>query len=157
LASEAAALLLCGALVGSVGAGLLSEKVSTSLISLFYASLALGLTFAYYGDALLGVLTMTTFAGAVSVLMLTVILVTGEPGLSLDAKGASLAAVPLAAAVGGLGALATFPGMETASTPDSSLGVLAFAWALRPWDILILAVVLTASLLAVVAILGGEE
>ena len=98
--SEVIALLISGALFATVAVALLSTKVSNSLIALFYTSIVLGVAFTLYGDALLGLLTMITFAGAISVLLLSVVLITGESKIDLGAKKLAVAAIPLAAAIG---------------------------------------------------------
>jgi hypothetical protein len=158
LESELVALLISGALFVTVAASLLSSKVSNSLISLFYSSIVLGVAFTVYGDGLLGLLTMITFAGAISVLLLSVVLITGESKLDLGAKKLALAAVPLAAAIGGVSLVAVFSGQAGGlATSDSSLSVLNFLWTLRPWDLLILIVVFAAAMVAIVSLLGREE
>jgi NADH:ubiquinone oxidoreductase subunit 6 (subunit J) len=158
LESELVALLLSGALLVTVAMALLSTKVSNSLIALFYTSIVLGVTFTVYGDGLLGMLTMITFAGAISVLLLSVVLITGESNLNLGARGLALLSVPLAAAVGGVSLLAVFNGSAGGLTAsDSSLAVLGFLWTLRPWDLLILMVVFAGAMVAIVSLLGGEE
>lgn len=156
--SELVALVLSGALVVTVAAALLSTKVSNSLIALFYTSIVLGITFTIYGDGLLGLLTMITFAGAISVLLLSVVLITGESNLNLGARKLALGAVPVAAAVGGVSLLALFNGQAGGLTySDSSLAVLSFLWTLRPWDLLILMVVFAGAMVGIVSLLGGED
>jgi len=157
LGSELVALLISGALFVSVGASLLSTKVSNSLISLFYASIVLGVGFTVYGDGLLGLLTMITFAGAISVLLLSVVLITGESRLDLGARKIALGAIPLAAAIGGVSLVAVFTGQAGGiATTDSSLAVLSFLWTLRPWDLLILIVVFGGAMVSIVSLLGRE-
>lgn len=158
MSSEVLSLLLAGGLFVCVGVALFSRRVSVSLIGLFYASLILGLTFTFYGDALLGLLTMVTFAGAVSVLLLTVILITGEASLPLGAKTAGAVLVPSAGLVGVISLLSLFqePGVSS-SAVDSSLSVMAFAWSNRPWDLLVLIVVFAGAMVAVVNLLGKER
>ena len=142
----------------TVATSLLASKVSYSLISLFYASIVLGVGFTVYGDGLLGLLTMITFAGAISVLLLSVVLITGESKLDIGARELALGAIPLAAAIGGISLLAVFPGQAGGlATSDSSLAVLNFLWTLRPWDLLILIVVFAAAMVAIVSLLGREE
>jgi hypothetical protein len=155
---ELVALLISGGLFATVAAALLSTKVSNSLIALFYTSIVLGVAFTVYGDALLGLLTMITFAGAMSVLLLSVVLITGESKLGLGAGRFALATIPVAAVVGGLAALVAFTG-QAGGTPatDSSLSVLNFLWALRPWDLLILMVVFAGAMVAIISLLGGED
>ena len=156
--SELVALLISGALFVTVAASLLSSKVSNSLIALFYASIVLGVAFTVYGDGLLGLLTMITFAGAISVLLLSVVLITGESKLDLGVRKLALGAVPLAAAIGGISFLAVFSGQAGGiATSDSSLAVLNFLWTLRPWDLLILIVVFAGAMVGIVSLLGREE
>lgn len=158
MASEYVALLLSAALLGTVAVSLIASKVSYSLIALFYASIVLGVAFTVYGDALLGLLTMITFAGAISVLLLSVVLITGESKLDFGAKRLAVAAVPLAGAVGAVSLLALFPGQAGGiGTADSSLSVLTFLWTLRPWDLLILMVVFGGAMVAIVSLLGEGD
>jgi NADH:ubiquinone oxidoreductase subunit 6 (subunit J) len=158
VSNELLALLLGGALVATVGAALFSKKVSSSLIALFYASLVLGITFTFYGDALLGLLTMVTFAGAVSVLLLTVILMTGESRLDIGARKLGLSLVPLTLVVGLASFVAISPaGGGTVASADNSLGVFGFVWTIRPWDLLILIVVFASAMVAVASMFGGED
>ena len=152
------ALLISGALFVTVAASLLSSKVSNSLIALFYASIVLGVGFTVYGDGLLGLLTMITFAGAISVLLLSVVLITGESKLDLGARKLALGAVPLIAAIAGVSLLAVFSGQAGGlATSDSSLAVLSFLWTLRQWDLLILIVVFGAAMVGIVSLLGRED
>jgi len=158
LESELLALLISGALFVTVATSLLASKVSSSLISLFYASIILGIGFTVYGDGLLGLLTMITFAGAISVLLLSVVLITGESKLDFGARNLALGAVPLAAAIGGISLVVVFYGQAGGfPASDSSLAVLSFLWTLRPWDLLILIVVFASAMVAIVSLLGKED
>ena len=156
--SELVALLISGALFVTVATSLLTSKVSNSLIALFYASIVLGVGFTVYGDGLLGLLTMITFAGAISVLLLSVVLITGESNLNLGARKLALLAVPLIAAIGGVSLIVVFSGQAGGlATSDSSLAVLTFLWTIRPWDLLILIVVFGAAMVGIVSLLGRED
>ncbi len=157
MANEIVALLLAGALFATAAAALLSSKVSNSLISLFYTSIALGVAFTVYGDALLGLLTMITFAGAISVLLLTVVLITGESKLDFGARRMAASAIPFAAVLGIVSFLALFTGGAGGPAADSSLGVLSFLWNLRPWDLLILITVFAGAMVGIISLLGGDE
>jgi hypothetical protein len=158
LESELIAALLAGGLFATVAAALLSSKVSNSLIALFYTSIILGVAFTAYGDALLGLVTMITFAGAISVLLLSVVLITGESKLDFGPRRLVVAAVPLAAVIGGVSLVALFSGQAGGlAVTDSSLGVLSFLWTLRPWDLLILVVVFAGAMVAIISLLGGED
>jgi len=158
LESELIAAALGCALFVTVAAALLSSKVSNSLIALFYSSIILGIAFTLYGDALLGLVTMITFAGAISVLLLSVVLITGESKLDFGPKRMALAAIPMAAVIGGVSFIALFTGQAGGlATTDSSLSVLSFLWTLRPWDLLILMVVFAGAMVAIISLLGGED
>lgn len=158
MASDLVPLLLSGGLVATVALALASSKVSNSLIALFYTSMVLGVTFTVYGDALLGLLTMITFAGAISVLLLSVVLITGESKLDLGARRLALAAVPLVALVGALAAAVVFSGQGGGQgASDASQGVLAFLWTMRPWDLLILVTVFGGAMVSIISLLGGED
>jgi len=157
MADEITAVLLSAALISTALAALLSKKVSTALIALFYTSIVLGVAFTVYGDALVGLLTMVTFAGAVSVLLLTVILITGESKLDIGAKRLALGLASLTIVVGVASFSGLFFGASTSNISDVSLNVLSFAWQSRPWDLLILVVVFSGAMVGVVHLLGGEQ
>lgn len=155
--SEAVPLLLSAALVGLVAVALFSSKVSTSLITLFYASVVLGATFTLYGDSLVGLLQMITFAGAVSVLLLTVILMTGQSDLTIGVRRLAAYGMLAALAIAAASAYALFAGSSgTSSLPasDISLGVMGFIWQYRQWDVLILVMVFASAMVAVTNMLS---
>lgn len=157
MSSELVALGLAGALVASAGTALIVKKVSDSLISLFYAALILGVAFTYYGDGLLGLLTMVTFAGAVSVLLLSVVLMTGESKLEFGARRSGLALAGIAIFLGVFSVSTLFPGTAGPAPGDSSLSVITFAWTLRPWDLLILVVVFASAMVSIAGLLGRDD
>jgi len=157
LVSEYIALAVAGVLLATVLVALFSRKVSISLIALFYASIMLGVVFTLYGDVLVGLLTMVTFAGAVSVLLLSVILITGESKLDIGAGKVSvgLTALTLAVAVTCVYVLTSgLAGAPTTLLSDVSATVMGFAWQFRPWDLLILVTVFASSMLAVANLLA---
>lgn len=169
MASEFVPLTIAAVLVATVLVALFSKKVSVSLIALFYSSITLGVTFMVYGDTLVGLLTMVTFAGAISVLLLSVILMTGESKLDIGAGRIplGLAALTLAVAVGCIYVLTSgLPSAAAASIPgyfmygnstDVSSQAIKFAWQYRPWDLLILVTVFASAMLAVANLLSGEK
>jgi hypothetical protein len=160
LASEYVPLVISGVLLATVLVALFSKKVSVSLISLFYSSIMLGIAFTVYGDALVGLLTMVTFAGAVSVLLLSVILMTGESKLDIGAGRFELGLTALTLAVVVTSFYALSGGLSGAipeDFPDLSLSVMAFAWQFRPWDLLILVTVFTSAMLGVANLLARER
>ncbi len=158
MSSELIALAISAGLIATAGTALLARKVSDSLISLFYSALILGVAFTYYGDALLGLLTMVTFAGAVSVLLLSVVLMTGESRLEFGARRSGLLLAGVAVFLGVFSVSSLFPvsGVGPATT-DASLSVITFAWTLRPWDLLILMVVFAAAMVSVAGLFGREN
>ncbi|MDG6901273.1 MAG: hypothetical protein JRM80_04865 [Nitrososphaerota archaeon] len=160
MSNEVLAAGLAAALVLTAVAALSAKKVSTSLIMLFYSSIVLGVTFTLYSDALVGLVHMATFAGAVSVLLLTVILMTGESNLAMGSRRLALLLTGVSAVV----ALASISSLAsgaagTAPVPaqDISLQVLAFVWNYRPWDLLVLIMVFASSMVAVVSLLSRER
>jgi NADH:ubiquinone oxidoreductase subunit 6 (subunit J) len=160
LASEYLTLAVVGVLLATALVALFSKKVSISLIALFYTSILLGVVFTIYGDALIGLLTMVTFAGAVSVLLLSVILMTGESKLDIGGGRLSLGltALTLAVAVASVYALTSgWPGGIGGNLPDVSADVLGFAWQFRPWDLLILVTVFASAMLAIANLLSRES
>jgi NADH:ubiquinone oxidoreductase subunit 6 (subunit J) len=157
--SDLQPLILSGALVATVAFALFSTKVSSSLIALFYSSVILAVIFTISGDALLGLVQMATFAGAVSVLTLSVILMTGESRLGLGVRKLGLAAVlalvAFAAAAfyaikGGPGS--PFPGSYT----DLSNQVLTLLWVDRPWDLLILVMAFASAMVTISNLMSRE-
>ena len=159
MVSEYIALTIAGILLATVLVALFSRKVSISLIALFYSSIMLGVTFTVYGDALVGLLTMVTFAGAVSVLLLSVILITGESKLDIGAGKASsgLTALTLAVVVGSIYVLISgLSGAPSSAISDVSTTVMIFAWQFRPWDLLILVTVFASAMLAVANLLSRQ-
>jgi len=160
LYSELVPLLLSGALVATVAVALISSKVSTALIMLFYSSVILGTTFTLYGDSLVGLLQMITFAGAISVLLLTVILMTGQSELAIGVRRLAIYGVLASLAVAAASALAVFAGGEGSlalPSTDISLTVLSFIWQYREWDILILMTVFAAAMVGVTNLLSEAK
>jgi NADH:ubiquinone oxidoreductase subunit 6 (subunit J) len=160
LASEYIALAIAAVLLATVLVALFSKKVSISLIALFYSSIILGVAFTVYGDALVGLLTMVTFAGAISVLLLSVILITGESRLDIGGGASSLGltALTIAVAVASVYVLMNgLAGAPTSTFSDLSTSVMTFAWQFRPWDLLILVTVFASAMLGVANLLSRSQ
>ena len=159
MASDFVPLVLSGVLLATVLVALFSKKVSVSLIALFYSSIVMGIAFTYYGDTLVGLMTMVTFAGAVSVLLLTVILMTGESKLDIGASTFTVGMLALTLAVGVSVAYVLMSGSTTTSlgsVSDISSNVMTFTWQFRPYDLLILITVFASSMLGVANLLSRE-
>lgn len=153
------ALLASAALLATSIVALYSKRVSVSLIMLFYSSLVLGIVFTLYGSILVGVLEIVTFAGAVTVLLLTAVLMTGESDLSI--RGGAVKAVLLGAlllvAVGASSFL--FGGLPSGAgtqTTLSATAIMQFIWLDRPWDLLILLTVFASSMVVIVNLFRKE-
>ena len=157
--SELQALLLSGALVATVGFALFTPKVSRSLIALFYSSVILAVIFVLYGDTFVGLVQMATFAGAVSVLTLSVILMTGESRIPFGAKRSGGIAVVLLLSF----VVAAFTALEEGASPspssyqDISSQVLSFLWVDRPWDPLILIVAFASAMVTISNLMSRES
>jgi hypothetical protein len=151
------ALLLCAALLITVIAAIFSKSISVTIIMLFYASLVLGVIFTIYQGVVIGLLHITTFAGAMSVMLLTVVLMTGEERLDIGKRsfGALLAVVTiLIVAASSYSLFSNAPTQQTA--PQSTMSILTFVWMFRPWDLLILIIIFAAAMIAVANLLTKE-
>jgi NADH:ubiquinone oxidoreductase subunit 6 (subunit J) len=151
------ALLLSAALLVTVLTALFSRSMSITLISMFYASLVVGVIFTLYQGILLGLLHIITFAGAVSVMLLTVVLMTGETDLTIGKRplAALLSAVTIL--VVGAASYSLFSTIPTGVTQTPTMSILEFVWTFRPWDLLILVIIFAGAMTAVVNLLSKEE
>jgi NADH:ubiquinone oxidoreductase subunit 6 (subunit J) len=161
-------LLLGSMLVGVTIVALMVRKLVWSLILLFYSSIVFGLILIEYGAAFAGLFHIITFACAVSVLFMVILMIVGGQTLSYtDKLGkenftgmilAVLAAIPLVILVSNF---EPFPGRLNEQTqlvglavqPDNPLG---FLWALRSWDLLLLVVLVAAAMLGVMNLFSRE-
>jgi len=159
LASELLSIGISVAILATVLVALFSKKVSVSLIALFWTSTLLGVVFTAYGDALVGLMQIVTFSGAVSVLFLTVILMTGESKLDIGATSLAIAAVVGALVLVILALTQISPGLVGSSPSeytDVSLTTFSFLWQFRPWDLLILVTVLASAMVTVANLFSRE-
>lgn len=160
MSSDLTAILLAATLLLTVIAALMAKRVSSSLILMFYSSLVLGIIFTVYGDVLIGLVNMVTFAGAISVLILSVVLMTGESTMGGSSRLSVLSMIAVGSAIVAAAAYLVFvsaPGAYPASGGDISMKLLDFVWQFRPWDLLILIMVFAASMVTVTNMLSGEE
>ena len=159
MASDIISIVLSAAVVATVLVALFAKKVSISLIFLFYASTLLGIIFTVYGNALVGLMQIVTFSGAVSVLFLTVILLTGESRLDIGASRLTLATITVALIVVLLAltqVLQKLARMPPSTYTDVSLLTFSFLWQFRPWDLLILVTVFAAAMVTVANLFSRE-
>lgn len=158
--SNEVALLTSAVLLGTAVVALFSKRVSISLIMLFYSSVTLGVIFTLYGSVLVGLLHIITFAGAVSVLMLTAILMIGEAKLEIRANAAAVALLGALLVVVVLAAYQLLSALPSGAVPATALPpaeLLQFIWLFRPWDLLILLMVFASSMIVVVNLFSKEE
>ncbi len=161
-------LFLGAMLVGVTIAALMLRKLVWSLILLFYSSIIFGLLLISYGAAFAGLFHIITFAGAVSVLFMVILMIVGGQTLSyMDKLGkenytgmilAILAAIPLVILVSNFEPFPVRLDERTqllglASQPSNPLG---FLWALRSWDLLLVVVLVAAAMLGVMNLFSRE-
>lgn len=147
-------ILLCIALIITSVTSLLSKTVSLSLILLFYSSVVLNIIFTIYGAAIIALIHLVIFAGAISVMLLVTIVITGEANLSIgNIKNYVLIIIFIIA-------LSVFLGLNIARELRASSGIplngelLEFVWTYRPWDLLILIIILAASMVTALNLLS---
>lgn len=159
MASEVLSIAVSVAILATVLVALFSKKVSVSLIALFWTSTLLGIVFTMYGNTLVGLMQIVTFSGAVSVLFLTVILMTGESKLDIGATRLTIVAVAGALVLVALALTQVssgFAGSSLSEYSDVSSETFQFLWALRPWDLLILVTVFASAMVTVANLFSRE-
>ena len=151
------ALLLSAALLVTVLSALFSRSMSITLIMMFYASIVLGVIFTIYQGILVGLLHIVTFAGAVSVMLLTVVLMTGQTDLNIGKRSLALSLAAVTILVVGAASYSVFSAVPSGIRPEQTMNILSFIWTLRPWDLLILVIVFAGAMTVVVNLLSKEE
>jgi NADH:ubiquinone oxidoreductase subunit 6 (subunit J) len=158
--------LLGTMLVGVTIVALMVRKLVWSLILLFYSSIVFGLLLISYGATFAGLFHIITFAGAVSVLFMVILMIVGGQALS-DKIGKEnltgmilsvLAAIPLVIIVSNF---QPFPVRLDERTQLLGLAVqpnnpLGFLWALRAWDLLLVVILVAATMLGVMNLFSRE-
>jgi NADH:ubiquinone oxidoreductase subunit 6 (subunit J) len=162
------ALILGMMLVGVTLVALIIRRLVWSLILLFYSSVMFGLLLMTYGAAFAGLFHIITFAGAVSVLFMVILMIVGTPALSRNDKLgkenflgiilAVLAAIPLIVLV------SNFEPLPNSMTEQVQLSTLAtqptngleFLWLMRSWDLLLFVVLVAAAMLGVMNLFSRE-
>jgi len=150
------ALLLSAALLITVLGALFSRSMSITLIMMFYASIVLGVIFTIYEGILVGLLHIVTFAGAVSVMLLTVVLMTGQTELNIGKRVLALLLSAVTILVVGAASYSIFSAAPATVQPAQTMDILSFIWTLRPWDLLILVIVFSGAMIGVVNLLSKE-
>ena len=151
------ALLLSAALLVTVISALLSRNMSITLIMMFYASLVLGVIFTIYQGILVGLFHIVTFAGAVSVMLLTVVLMTGQTDLDIGKRPLAVLLGTVTILVVAAASYSLFSAVPSGVQQAQSMNILSFVWTYRPWDLLILVIIFAGAMTAVVNLLSKEE
>ena len=151
------ALLLSAALLVTVISALLSRNMSITLIMMFYASLVLGVIFTIYQGILIGLLHIVTFAGAVSVMLLTVVLMTGQTELDIGKRPLAVLLGTVTILVVAAASYSLFSTVPNGVQQAQPMDILSFVWTYRPWDLLILVIIFSGAMTAVVNLLSKEE
>ena len=155
-------------LVGVTIVALLVRKLVWSLIMLFYSSIIFGLILMTYGATFAGLFHIITFAGAVSVLFMVILMIVGGQALSSTDKlrgenyvGMSLAilaAIPLVLLV------SNFAPLPNRIDEQSQLAQLtfqintplSFLWNIRSLDLLLVVILVAAAMLGVMNLFSRE-
>jgi len=155
-------------LVGVTIVALLVRKLVWSLIMLFYSSIIFGLMLVTYGATFAGLFHIITFAGAVSVLFMVILMIVGGQAISSTDKlreenyvGMSLAilaAIPLVLLV------SNFAPLPNRIDEQSQLSLLtfqinsplSFLWNIRSWDLLLVVILVAAAMLGVMNLFSRE-
>lgn len=163
--------LILGVMLVSVTlVALMIRKLVWSLILLFYSSIIFGLILMAYNAVFAGLFHIITFAGAVSVLFMVILMIVGGQGLSFDRLRkenyvgmilTGLSAIPLVLI---LSNFAPLPNRLDEKSQLSQIvlqpnGPLAFLWTLRAWDLLLVVILVAAAMLGVMNLFsrGAEE
>jgi NADH:ubiquinone oxidoreductase subunit 6 (subunit J) len=155
-------------LVGVTIVALMVRKLVWSLIMLFYGSITFGLILVTYGASFAGLFHIITFAGAVSVLFMVILMIVGGQALSDTDKlrkenyvGVALAvmvAIPLVLLVSNF---APLPNRIDEQSQLAELtfqinGPLGFLWNIRSWDLLLVVILVAAAMLGVMNLFSRE-
>jgi len=161
-------LILGTMLVGVTIVALMVRKLVWSLIMLFYSSIIFGVLLISYGAVFAGLFHIITFAGAVSVLFMVILMIVGGQALSYTDKLskenytgmvlAILAAIPIVILASNFN---PFParldeGAQLLGLAGQSDNPLWFLWALRSWDLLLVVILVAAAMLGVMNLFSRE-
>jgi len=155
-------------LVGITIVALMVRQLVWSLILLFYASIVFGLILITYGATFAGLFHIITFAGAVSVLFMVILMIVGGQAMSYTGRlgkenfvGSALAvmiAIPLVLLLSDFTPLPNRldEQSELAGLTLQSNGPLAFLWNIRSWDLLLVVILVAAAMLGVMNLFSRE-
>ncbi len=160
--------LLAVLLVGTALAALLFERLVYSLIALFYSGLLLGAVFLLYGASYAGLFQIITFAGAVSVMFMVILMLVGREPTPSGPSFSPERLIGYGLAIGGfvvvlviLSQFALLPIRIDEAGVTQSLGIptddpLMFLWSLRSWDLMFLLILISAAIAGIVNLFSKE-
>jgi NADH:ubiquinone oxidoreductase subunit 6 (subunit J) len=161
--TEPVPLVLAVLLVASSVSALLAKRLLWSLILLFYSSLLLGGILFWYGAVYAGLFHIVTFAGAVSVMFMVIIMLVGQD----TPEKVSLSSTTIAGVV--LSLIASIPfallisrlspaqnAIHEATLVSASVDDLSFLWNFRSWDLVFVLVPIVAAVLTVINLFSKE-
>ena len=155
-------------LVGVTIVALMIRKLVWSLILLFYSSIVFGILLITFGATFAGLFHIVTFAGAVSVLFMVILMIVGEQALSREDKlgkqnfaGVMLAilvAIPFVVLASNFTPFSSRVDEQSqlAALPFQTNGPLGFLWILRSWDLLLVVILVAAAMLGVMNLFSRE-
>ncbi len=161
--TEPVPLVLAVLLVASSIAALLVRRLLWSLILLFYSSLLLGGILLWYGAAYAGLFHIITFAGAVSVVFMVIIMLVGQdqpektrlrPELVVGLVLTALAFVPFLALLEQLTPAQNR--IQETTLISGSEDELSFIWNYQSWSLLFVLLPIGAAILSVINLFSKE-
>ncbi len=161
--TEPVPLVLAVLLVASSIAALFVRRLLWSLILLFYSSLLLGGILLWYGAAYAGLFHIITFAGAVSVVFMVIIMLVGQdqpekprlrPELAVGLVLTALAFVPFLALLAQLTPAQNR--IHETTLISGSEDELSFIWNYQSWTLLFVLLPMGAAILSVINIFSKE-
>ncbi len=161
--TEPVPLVLAVLLVASSVSALLVRRLLWSLILLFYSSLLLGGILFWYGAIYAGLFHIITFAGAVSVMFMIIIMLVGQdqPDTAGNRRygllGTVFAILGLVLFVIVIGQIVPASNrIVESSVVSASETDLSFLWSLQSWDLVFVIVPVTAAVLVVANLFSKE-
>jgi NADH:ubiquinone oxidoreductase subunit 6 (subunit J) len=161
-------ILLSVLLVGVTLSGLLIKRLVYSLIMLFYSGLLLGCIFLAYGASYAGLFQIITFAGAVSVMFMVILMLIGGELTPTGQRISREQVIGLGLSIIGFLVVASIlwqfgpspiPAEETVLARQMGFATddpLSFLWSLRSWDVLFLVILVSAALAGILNLFSKE-
>lgn len=161
-------ILLSVLLVGVTLSGLLIKRLVYSLIMLFYSGLLLGCIFLAYGASYAGLFQIITFAGAVSVMFMVILMLIGGELTPTGQRISREQMIGLGLSIMGFLVVASIlwqfgpspiPAEEAVLARQMGFATddpLSFLWSLRSWDVLFLVILVSAALAGILNLFSKE-